>query len=335
MKHIVTFGEMLLRLSPPGHQRLLQTPELRAAFGGCEANVAVGLAQFGIPVRYVSALPDNPIGDAALRALRAEGVDVRGVVRSGSRVGVYYLESGADVRPLRSVYDRKHSSFAEASPESFDFDGALRDASWLHVSGIVPALGAGPRGAIKQAIASAKAAGVRVSFDLNFRPALWAGEDPKPFIAPLLYGADLLIGNPEAFSVMAGAQSAGTIPEDHDALLATAQRLHAMYGCAQVAVTQRETVSASTHAWQAWLWHEGLTRMHHGGRYEVQLVDRVGGGDAFVAGLLASLSRGEPANHAVRFGTAACAMKHSIPGDFPNTSTPEVTRLLETRFPRS
>ena len=327
--HIVTFGELLMRLAPSGDERLLQSALLHTSFGGAEANVAVGVAQFGVPVEYVTRVPANPIADAALRAMRADGVGTRGVVRGGDRLGLYFLERGADLRPLRSVYDRAGSAFATLDPNGFDFASVLHGASWLHLTGIVAALGAGPAVAATRIMEVARSLGVKVSFDLNYRPALWSGRDPRPLIEPLAARADLLIGNPGAMSVMLGETTRGTIPEPPDALLETAIRVGHRFGCGRVAITQRDVLSASTHGWQAWLWEAAHDVLHHGGRYEVRLVDRVGGGDAFVAGLLASLHENADAARAVRFATAAGAHKLTVPGDFPRTTREEIARMTE------
>ena len=328
-KHVVTFGELLMRLSPAGDERLLQSSVLHTCFGGAEANVAVGLAQFGVPVEYVTRVPDNPVADAALRALHAEGVQTHGVIRGGSRLGLYFLERGAGMRALRSVYDRADSAFAQLSPDEFDFDRVLRGASWLHLSGIVCALGERPALAAARVVDTARALGVKVSLDLNYRPALWTGRDPRPLLEPLASRVDLLIGNPGAFDIMLGERTRGAMPEPPDALAETAQRLRQRFGCERVAITQREVLSANDHGWQAWLWHAHDARLHHGGRYAVRVIDRVGGGDAFVAGLLAMLRDDAEASHAVRFATAAGAHKLTVPGDFPRTTRDEIMRMLE------
>jgi 2-dehydro-3-deoxygluconokinase len=330
VKRVVTFGEVLLRLSPPGQERLFQSPALRPYFGGSEANVAASLAHFGARVEHVTRVPANAVGEAALAALRAEGVGVRAVARGGSRLGIYFVESGADIRPLRVVYDRAHSAFAELEPEHLNWDGVMRGAEWFHVSGITPALGEGPLRSVHAALNAARAASVPVSLDLNYRPALWVGRDPKPILQPIARRAQLLIANPGAIEVMLGITTAGTIPEPPEALRATAEKVHAAYGCQRVAITQRETISASEHGWQAFLWDAADGALHAGGRHQVQVVDRVGGGDSFAAGLLHALLEGRGAADAVRFATAASALKLTIPGDFNRVTADEVERLLSS-----
>ncbi len=328
---VVTFGEVLLRLSPPGMERLFQSPELRTWWGGAEANVAAGLTNLGIPAQHVTVLPDNAIGDAALGAMRSEGVDTRHVMRRGARMGLYFLEGGAELRPLRVVYDRAHSAFAELEPGSFDWPAILRDARWLHLSGVSAALGDRVVACLERAMEAAKALGVPVSLDLNYRPALWKDRDPRPIMQRLAARASLLIANPGAIDVMLGVVTEGAIPEPPSALRTTAEHLHGTYGFPRIAITQRDVVSASTHGWQAHLWDAATGAMHFGGHYTVHLVDRVGGGDAFVAGLLHQLLSDVPPEPAVRFATAAGALKLTIPGDVNRIRAVDVEQLLSSR----
>ncbi|WP_331050206.1 sugar kinase [Gemmatimonas sp.] len=325
---VVTFGEVLLRLSPPGNERLFQTPQLRTWWGGAEANVSCGVASLGGHATHVTMLPDNVIGEGALRALRAEGVDTSQVRRAAGRMGAYYLESGADVRALSVVYDRADSAFARQRGDEFDWSSILQDAAWLHCSGVTAALGEGPYWAIERAVDAAAALGVPFSLDLNFRPALWAGRDPKPLMQSLARRASLLIGNPGAIEIMLGISTSGRIPEPASALHATARAIHREYGCARVAITQRDIQSASVHGWQAHLWDSATDALYSAPRVVVQLVDRVGGGDSFAAALLYQLQRGATHAHAVRFATAASALKLTIPGDVNRVSVAEVDRFL-------
>jgi 2-dehydro-3-deoxygluconokinase len=324
---VLTFGELLLRLSPPGDERLLQSASLSATFGGCEANVAVGVAQFGVPSRYVSCLPRHALGDAACRALQAEGVDVLSMLRRDERLGLYFLERGTGLRALRTVYDRAHSGFSRITPVDVRADEWLAGVAWVHSSGIVPALGDGPCDALRELLTAARARGVRTSLDCNYRPALWQGRDPRPVVTPIAGDVDLLIGNPEAFRVMLGIETRGTMPEPPDALLETARALHARWGMSHVAITQRDVQDASTHGWRAWLWQQSDDQLHDGGSYTVRVVDRVGGGDAFAAGLLAMLRDGIEGTEAIRFATAAGAHKLTVPGDWPRTTRAEIAAL--------
>jgi 2-dehydro-3-deoxygluconokinase len=325
----VTFGEVLLRLSPPGAERLFQSPTLRVWFGGSEANVAAGLTRLGTPAEHVTRLPTTALGDAALAALRADGVGVGRVLRGCERLGLYFVEGGAELRPLTVVYDRAGSAFAELVPEALDWDEILRGAAGFHVSGITPALGPGPCRAVLAALAAAARLDVPVSLDLNYRPALWQGRDPRPVLRPVAERARLLVGNPGAIAAMLGVETEGAAPEPPDALRATAVRVHERFGCARVAITQRETHSASEHGWQAHLWEAAAPdALLPGGRYRTRVVDRVGGGDAFVAGLLHALLGGAEPARAVRFATAAGALKLTIPGDVNRVGADEVERLL-------
>jgi 2-dehydro-3-deoxygluconokinase len=326
---VITFGEVLLRLSPPDTaERLFQSPSLRTFWGGAEANVAAGLASLGNHASHVTILPDHAIGDAARRALHAEGVVLQHALRSAGRLGLYFLESGADLRPLAVTYDRAGSTFASMRGDEFDWAVIMQGAAWFHVSGVSAALGEGPVRAIHAAMDAARDAGVAVSLDLNYRPALWAGRDPRVVMQPLAERASLLIGNPGAIDVMLGVTTEGAIPEPRASLVTTAATLHARFGCARIAITQRDVLSASTHGWQAHLWDAASDTMHGATRYEVALVDRVGGGDAFAAALLHMLGQSASLEHAVRFATAASALKLTIPGDFNRVSSAEILRML-------
>ncbi len=328
---LVTFGEVLLRLSPPAAtERLFQTPLLRTWWGGAEANVAADAASLGARAAHVTVFPDNAIGAQARRALQAEGVDCARALVAPGRMGLYFLESGADVRPLSVTYDRAGSAFALQSPNSFDWTEIFAGASWFHVSGVSVALGDAVAATVAQAMDAARAAGVKVSLDLNYRPALWTGRDPKPLMQPLASRADLLIANPGAIEIMLGHRTAGTMPESPAAIHDTVRALHAQYGNARIAVTQRDIVSASVHGWQAHLWESTTDQLTSSPRYSVTLVDRVGGGDAFAAALLTELMRGADAEHAVRFATAASALKLTIPGDVNRVSRAEIERMQST-----
>lgn len=329
MKRVVCFGEMLMRLSPPGDERLLQSNVLVPSFGGSEVNAAISMAHFGLSPEMVTYLPANAIGDAALRTLRGEGVDTRHVRRGGKRMGVYFVERGADLRPLSTVYDRAGSSFAELDAGEIDWDLLLKGADWLHVSGITPALGDGPWCAMQHAFHAARRAGVGTSLDLNWRPALWPKRDPRDVIPEFAGLSDVLIGNPGAIETMLGVKTEGTVPEPPEALHDTARRLRSEFGCAHVAITQREIISASEHGWRAFLYEAASDRLHASRRHQVRVVDRVGGGDSFVAGLLWALLDGQPAPRAVEFAAAASALKLTIPGDFNRVSVAEVQRRLQ------
>lgn len=330
MRRVVTFGELMLRLSPPGRDRLFQQPRLRTFFGGSEANVAASLAHFGLRSDYVTRVPANPVGDAAVAALRAEGVGTRGMLRGGDRLGIYFVESGADVRALRVVYDRAGSAFATLDPADFDWDAILGGADWLHLSGITPALGDGPARAARDAVEGARRAGVKVSIDLNYRPALWTGRDPQPVTRALVAGCDLLIGNPGAVRAMLGVGAdAAPDGDGDDALRAFAGAIAADLGCRAVALTRREVVSASEHGWSAALLDPPSGTLHRSRPWRVNVVDRVGGGDSFAAALIHATLAGRAPGDALEFATAASALKLTIPGDFNRVTADEVDALLQ------
>lgn len=328
---VVAFGELMLRLSPPGAERLFQSPTLRTWWGGAEANVAAGLASLGTTSAFVSALPDSPVGEAALAALRADGVDVSHVRRTAGRMGLYFVEPGADLRAMRVVYDRAGSAFSQVDVESFDWPAALAGAAWLHVTGITAALSEGAAACALAAVRAARAAGVRVSVDLNWRPALWAGRDPRPVMRPLVEGADLLVGNAPAVQAMLGV-GAGDAPLARDARpLATA--VADVTGAAQVALTRREHLSATEHGWSAARYDAASGAFAASRRYQVRIVDRVGGGDSFVAALLHATLAGRAFDAALAFAVAASALKLTIPGDANRVTAAEVDALLAAEPP--
>jgi 2-dehydro-3-deoxygluconokinase len=320
---VVTFGELLLRLSPPAGERFLQSPELRAGFGGAEANVAVSLAHFGTASDYVTALPLNPLGDAALRALRAEGVGVGHVVRDGARLGIYFVEPGAELRPMRVVYDRAGSAASQVDAATFDWPRILDGAAWFHWTGITPALGEGPARCTAAAVRAARAAGATVSVDLNYRPALWAGRDPARIMCELVPMADVLIGNLGAAEAMLGVRAAEGTSAD-DAAREVAASLAASFGSRVVALTRREHLSASEHGWSATLLDGESGAFLASPRYQLRLVDRVGGGDSFAAALVHALLARQAPQAALDFAVAASALKLTIVGDFNRVTADEV-----------
>lgn len=327
MKRVVTFGELMLRLSPPGQERLFQSPQLRTFFGGSEANVAASLAHFGERSDYVTRLPAGPVGDAALAALRAEGVGTRGVLRGGDRLGIYFVEPGADIRALRVVYDRAGSAFSQLDPAELDWDALLGGADWLHLSGITPALGEGCAQAARQAAEAARLRKVKVSIDLNYRPALWIGRNPVPVIRDLVRGADLLIGNPGAVQAMLDVGPGEGAPDE--VLRATSRAVARELECRMVALTSRKVISASEHAWSATLYDPFGDTLAQSRRWQVRVTDRVGGGDSFCAALIHALLRGGQLGDALQFATAASALKLTIPGDFNRVTAAEVDALLQ------
>ncbi len=328
----VCFGEMMLRLSPPGVERFFQTPALQASFGGGEANVAISLAQFGCESHYVTRLPANPVGDAALRALRAEGVHVEHVLRGGDRLGIYFAETGASQRPSTVIYDRAHSSVSELTAGAVDWPVVMQDARWFHWTGITPALGPGLAAAVDEAIDAARQAGATVSVDLNYRRKLWTEAEAQRTMRPLVQGADLVIANEEDLQAVLGVEVAHAdvtrgaldVTGYRDACARVARDLDV----ARVAVTLRESHSASDNHWSAVLYERDGGAFHHSPRYALRVVDRIGGGDSFAAGLIFELAQCAPADRALAFAVAASALKHSIPGDVNRVSADEVRRLM-------
>ena len=332
MAKIVTFGEIMLRLSPPGFERLFQSPSLHASFGGGEANVAVSLAQFGHESHYVTRVPSNSIGDAAIKTLRAEGVRVDHVQRGGHRLGIYFAETGAGQRPSTVVYDRAHSAIAELKPGTISWPEIFAGASWFHCTGITPALGQAAAACTAEAISAAKRCGVKVSFDLNFRRKLWTEAEAQAVVAPLMRCVDVVIANEEDLQAVLGIEvehvnvTAGAL--DAGAYQRACERVAAEFGTSRVAVTLRESTSASDNGWSAVLFDAATQSFLQSQRYSVRLVDRIGGGDSFAAGLIHGFVSGRDLEATLQFAVAASALKQTIPGDFNQVSVSEVERLV-------
>jgi 2-dehydro-3-deoxygluconokinase len=332
MPKVVTFGEIMLRLSPPGFERLLQTPAFVATFGGGEANVAVSLAHFGCESWYVTRLPAHAIGDAALRALRAEGVRTEAIVRGGERLGIYFVEAGASQRASAVIYDRAHSAISQMPPDAVDWPRVLDDAAWFHVTGITPALGSRAAAAMRAGMAAARAAGARISVDLNYRKKLWSEAEAQTAMRPIVKGIDVVIANEEDLQAVLGVQvpSADVTKAalDLGGYRDAADRVARDFDVRMVAITLRESISASDNGWSGALWDASTQTFHVSQRYDVRLVDRVGGGDSFAAGLIYGLTNGRSPDAALRFAVAASALKQTIPGDFNRVSADEVERLV-------
>jgi 2-dehydro-3-deoxygluconokinase len=332
MAEYLTFGEIMLRLKSPEHERLFQSPRLEATFGGGEANVAASLANFGLDAGFVSALPDNAIGDAAIRELRGFGVDVGHVRRHGDRVGIYFLEAGANQRSSSVVYDRSGSAIAEAQPGDFDWNGIFAGARWFHITGITPALSATAADLSLEAVAAAKACGVTVSCDFNYRGKLWKyGKSAPEVMTELVKHVDVGIANEEdcqkslGVSVDVEVESGSLDPRKYEAL---SQKMLELYPDLSVmAITLRESRSADNNGWSACLRDESGFQLSR--RYEItDIVDRVGGGDSFAAGLIYALNRYDDRQQALEFAVAASCLKHSISGDINRVSVAEVEKLL-------
>ncbi len=330
---IASFGEVMLRLSPPGFERLLQSPQFQASFGGGEANVAVALAQFGAKARFLTILPrSNPIADAFTGELRRFGVDAGHLVHGPGRMGIYFVEPGANQRPSKVVYDREHSAIAIAKPGSIDWSTAFEDVTWFHITGITPALSASAAELALESVRSARERGIQVSCDLNFRKNLWKwGKRAFEVMPEILKLTDVCIANEEDcqkalnihvdIEVESGSLEREKYSELTERVLATYPNLK------RIAITLRESKNASHNGWSACL-NTGagclLSR-----RYEItHIVDRVGAGDSFAAGLIYGLTHLSSPAEALEFAVAASCLKHSIPGDFNRVGAEEVRALM-------
>jgi 2-dehydro-3-deoxygluconokinase len=334
VKTTVAFGEIMLRLAPPGFERFMQSPQFVATFGGGEANVAVAVATFGLPSRYVTLLPPNhPIADAVVGELRRFGVDTSQIVWARGRMPVYYVETGANQRASKVVYDRDYSSVALANPGDVDWSAAFEDAGWFHLTGITPAISGSAADLALEAVHAARGKGITVSCDLNYRKNLWKwGKAASDVMRELVRFVDVTIANEEDCQMALGIQApvdvhAGTLNTDHYATL-TGKVLAEFPNLRLIAVTLRESHSASYNGWSACL-NDGsafLVSRH----YEIKnIVDRVGGGDAFAGGLIYGLQTLPGPQEALEFAVAASCLKHSIPGDFNRFSVDEVRQLLK------
>ena len=326
---IVTFGEIMARLSPPGYQRLLQTKSLEMTFGGGEANVAVSLAQFGLPARFVTVLPDNDLGRACRGELARYGVDVSYLEITPGRMGLYFCEKGASQRPSKVVYDRAGSAVAQADPTVYDWNAVFDGAGWFHFTGITPAISDNAAKAVLQAVQAAKAAGVTVSCDLNYRKKLWSREKAGRVMSQLMEYVDVLIANEEdaadVFDIHADATDITKGVIDLAGYQSVARQLCERFSFQKVAITLRESVSASRNNWSAMLYNGD--ECLHSRRYAIDIVDRVGGGDSFAAGLIYGLSAGMDDDGALEFAVAASCLKHTVEGDFNLVNRDEVLAL--------
>lgn len=329
MAKIVTLGEVMLRLSTPGHSRFVQSDSFDVVYGGGEANVAVSCANYGHEAYYVTRLPVHEIGQAAVNALRRYGVRTDFIARGGSRVGIYFLESGAAMRPSKVIYDRAGSAIAEALPEDFDFDAIMEGADWFHWSGITPAISDRAAELTRLACEAAKRHGVTVSVDLNFRKKLWTKEKAQSVMRPLMQYVDVCIGNEEdaelclGFKPDADVEGGKTDAEGYKGIF---RAMADQFGFKYVVSTLRESFSASHNGWKAMI-YDGK-EFYESKRYDIlPIVDRVGGGDSFSGGLIHGLLTKATQGEALEFAVAASALKHTIDGDFNMVSAAEVEAL--------
>jgi len=332
MAQYLSFGEIMLRLKSPGHERLFQSPVMEATFGGGEANVAVALANYGLDSGFVTALPDNDIGDAALRELRGFGVDTRHIRRAGNRVGIYFLETGANQRASKVTYDRSGSSMAAAGRGDFDWPKIFAGARWFHITGITPALSESAAKLSLQAVEEAKNAGLTVSCDFNYRGKLWKYGKPAPEVmTELVRHVDVGIANEEDCQKSLGVRidvdvASGELNTGKYEQL-SAKMLELFPNLSMIAITLRESRSADANGWSACLRdRDGFYLSRH---YDItDIVDRVGGGDSFASALIYGLNAYTDRQTSLEFAAAASCLKHSIPGDFNRVSVAEVEKLM-------
>jgi 2-dehydro-3-deoxygluconokinase len=323
----------MLRLKPPQFERFLQSPLLEATFGGGEANVSVGLARFGLEVAYVSVIPTNPIGEACIRELKRQGVDTSLIVRKGERLGIYFIEAGANQRPSVVVYDRSHSAIAEAKPGDIDWDKVFEGASWFHITGITPAISSSAAGLSLEAVRKAREKNITVSCDLNYRKNLWKyGKSAPEIMGELVKYVDIAIGNEEDCQKSLGIKididvESGELPAEKYQEMT--RKILALYpNIKKIAITLRESHSADYNGWSAVL--DNGEDFFVSKKYEIHdIVDRVGGGDTFAAGLIYGLNNLSGDHEALEFAVAASCLKHSISGDLPLLSVDEVTKLVK------
>lgn len=329
MKRIITFGEIMLRLAPEGYYRFVQADTYGATYGGGEANVAVSLANYGMSAAFVSKLPAHDIGQAGVNALRRYGVDTQFIARGGDRVGIYFLEKGASQRPSKVIYDRAGSSIAQATTADFDWDKIFDGADWFHFTGITPALGDNVAEICLEACKAAKARGITVSCDLNYRKKLWTREKAGKVMGELMPYINVCIANEEdagdVFGIKAENTDVTSGKVNHEGYKSVAKQIADRFGCDKVAITLRSSITANDNNWAAML-YDG-NDYYFSRTYPIHIVDRVGGGDSFGGGLIyACLSEMDPQS-TINFAVAASCLKHTIEGDFNQVSVAEVMQL--------
>lgn len=331
MGKIITFGEIMLRLAPQGYDRFVQAKEFSAVYGGGEANVAVSLANYGKEAYFVTKLPKHEIGQCALNELRRFGVNTDYIVRGGERLGIYYCEKGASQRPSKVIYDRAHSSISEAKSEDFSWNEIFKDAEWFHFTGITPALSDACAEITLEAVKAAKELGVKVSVDLNYRKKLWSTEKAGRVMGEIVKYCDVVIANEEdaekVFGIKAEETDITNGSLNEEGYKKVAEQLLNRFSLEYVAITLRESFSASHNGWSGML-YDGKD-FFTSKKYDIQIVDRVGGGDSFGAGLIYGLTSGMSPQESLEFAVAASCLKHSIEGDFNLVSLEEVTTLAQ------
>jgi 2-dehydro-3-deoxygluconokinase len=331
---VLSFGEILLRLAAPGYTKLFQKDSLDSTFCGAEANVAVSLAIFGLESEFLTKLPANDVGNAAVNSMRYFGVDTSKIVYGDGRMGLYYLEKGVSQRPSKVIYDRAYSAIAMAKSEDFDWDSIFDGIDWFHWTGINPALSDGLAEISLAACKKAKEKGITVSCDLNYRKNLWSSEKAKTVITKLMPYVDVCMANEEDADKVLGIR-----PENNNVEAghlnkvgyeSVAKQICTEYNCKKVAITLRESYSASRNGWSAMLYDADADREYYSKQYDIQIVDRVGGGDSFTAGVIYSLIMGKVNQDAIEFATAASCLKHTFEGDYNRTTIADIENLLKS-----
>jgi len=330
MNKIVTFGEIMLRLAPPGYRRFIQTEVFETSYGGAEANVAVSLANFGMDAVFVTKLPEHEMGQAALNALRRFGVDTSRISRGGDRLGLYYIEKGASQRASKIIYDRKGSSIAEADKDDFDWDAIFEGASWFHFTGITPALSDEAAAACLMACEKARDKGILISCDLNYRKNLWSRKKAGEVMGPLMEYVNVCVCNEEdaadIFSIVSKDTDIDSGKLSRDGYIEVAETLSDRFSFDHVGITLRSSKTASDNLWAAMLYDGRECCFSR--EYPIHIVDRIGGGDAFSAALIYALLNGYGTGKAVELAAAASCLKHTIEGDFNQISLAEAEALM-------
>lgn len=317
---VVSFGEIMLRLSPDGYYKLFQKPELNTSFCGAEANVAVALSNFGDEAEFVTALPDNDIGRAACRELMRYGVKTDNIVYTGDRLGIFFAEKGASQRPSKVIYDRKNSAIASADPSSFDWEKIFDGADWFHITGITPALSDSLARISVDAVKAAKKAGLTVSCDINYRSKLWSAQKARPVMTEIMKYVDVCIGNEEdaeiVFGIKAGATDVTKGQLDTDGYKKSLQTVAETFGCKIVAYSQRKSYSASDNGWSGIIYDDEKKQVYTSAQYDIRITDRIGGGDAFASGLIYALHNNISPANAIETAAAAGCLDQTLEGDF-------------------
>ncbi|MBO4734321.1 MAG: sugar kinase [Clostridia bacterium] len=329
MKRVITFGEIMLRLNPAGYLRFVQADSFDASYAGGEANVAVSLANYGLDAAFVTKVPAHEIGQCAVNTLRRYGVDTSFMVRGGDRLGIYFLEKGASQRPSKVIYDRANSAIALASKNDFDWDAIFKGVDWFHFTGITPALGGELPEICLAACKAAKANGVKISCDLNYRKKLWSTEKAREVMSELIRYVDVCIANEEDAKDVFGIEAEGTDIDkgkiNQEGYISVARQICEKFGCEKVAITLRGSISANDNDWAAMLYSGG--KAYFSPTYRIHIVDRVGGGDSFGGGLIYSLLNGKSEQDTINFAVAASCLKHTVEQDFNMVSVAEVENL--------